>query len=480
MKKHGVYIICALILLLIVPSVLIIKELTLPSVYSESYYAELSPMTKRLYETRTRKLIIIGGSSVAFGIDGDLLEGLLSEGGVDVTVCPYGLYAAVGTSAMLSLSEDSINEGDIIVFAFEPTEEALTDYFGATAFLKCAEDDFSLFTRLNGEQRKAAIGNYIPFLQERAETVRSGDYPKAQGAYRRDSFNESCTMTYFREGNTMTLGYDTTEPISLAELTPSDAFTEAVNGYIESAKKKGAECFLSFCPINAAAVTDSSEEALTAYFDSFNGLFSCRTISDPHSYIMDAGWFYDSNFHLNSAGAKIRTVRLAEDILAEYGFYREFDIELPDMPESAAKPIETDGDAYAFIFEPTADGLACVVAGLTDEGKTKETLTVPSSYNSLPVAGLLPAALDGADSLIELRLPETVESFLDLQFAYCPSLKRVIITRTASPTDLTDNALNGADGVTFFVPKDVYWMYKDGYGCETNPWERYLDKLSVY
>ena len=41
-------------------------------------------------------------------------------------------------------------------------------------------------------------------------------------------------------------------------------------------------------------------------------------ISDPNRYILDSGWFYDSNFHLNSAGAAVRTRLLAE----EYSWYQ--------------------------------------------------------------------------------------------------------------------------------------------------------------
>ena len=64
---------------------------------------------------------------------------LLAEKGYDYTVCPYGLSAAVGCSAMLSLSEDDIKEGDVVILAVEPTDETMSSYFRASAFLKCAE-----------------------------------------------------------------------------------------------------------------------------------------------------------------------------------------------------------------------------------------------------------------------------------------------------------------------------------------------------
>lgn len=37
--------------------------------------------------------------------------------------------------------------------------------------------------------------------------------------------------------------------------------------------------------------------------------------------------------------------------------------------------------------------------------------------------------------------------------------------------------LENADQIRIFVPAVAYPMYRDGYGCETNPWEQYLDRI---
>ena len=146
MKKS---ILALLLLLLLLPGILFFSARSLPTIYQDSYYAELSSMVERLDAAQGKRLILLGGSSVAFGVDVPLLEKYLSEKGFDYTVCPLGLYAAVGNSAMLSLSESALREGDVVILALEPASDALTSYFGATAFLKCAESAPSLFWRLN-------------------------------------------------------------------------------------------------------------------------------------------------------------------------------------------------------------------------------------------------------------------------------------------------------------------------------------------
>ena len=113
----------AVLLILALPLSLLLAAAALPDFYGETYYAELPALYQRLYETEGKKLILIGGSSVAFGVDTGLLEGILAEYGFDYTVCPFGLYAAVGTSVMLELAEDKLHctvEGVVDRISDEP------------------------------------------------------------------------------------------------------------------------------------------------------------------------------------------------------------------------------------------------------------------------------------------------------------------------------------------------------------------------
>ena len=63
-----------LLLLILLPSMLLISACSLPTIYQESYYAELVPMTDYLHQAEGKRLILVGGSSVAFGTDTQLLE----------------------------------------------------------------------------------------------------------------------------------------------------------------------------------------------------------------------------------------------------------------------------------------------------------------------------------------------------------------------------------------------------------------------
>ena len=480
MKKTFLTIIACLLLVLLLPALLLIAGASLPSVYGESYYAELAVLTERLDKAEGKKLVLIWGSNIAFGVDVELLETLLHDKGYDYTVCPYGLYAAVGTSAMLSLSEKALKEGDIVILAVEPMDETMSTYFGASAFLKCAEDAPYLVTRLNAAQRHAALGNYISYLQERIKVLRSGQLPEAEGVYSRAAFGDNGNLDYSREGNIMALGFDTTEPVDLKTVRIEADFSEQVNDYCREAEQKGAVVYLSFSPVNRSALTDGSEEALLAFFTRCRESFSCAVISDPGRYVLDSAWFYDSNFHLNSAGAKVRTVLLAEDILAQFGCCEAVGYPLPGAPASAYRAPETEGDPEDFVLEPFADGAGWQIAGVSEQGKEKTVLEVPADADGKPVVSLRAGAFDSADRLEELRLPGSVETIPDNAFSGCPSIKRLVLLHENAPCGVSAHSFDGAENLRVYVPAAAYPMYRDGFGCEANPWTEHIGRVYSY
>lgn len=480
MKKVWIRVAAFLLLVSLLPLLLLSVGLSLPDVYGESYYAVLAPMTERLYSVVGNKLVLIGGSNIAFGVDVKLLEALLAEKGYEYTVCSYGLYAAVGCSAMLSLSLDALGEGDIVVLAIEPTDETMSDYFGATAFLKCAEEAPWLLTKLNSEQKRAALGNYLEYLQERLAIIRSGKLPVAEGVYSRAAFDENCNLEYFREGNIMALGFDPSEYVDFKAVRIQDSFGRQVNGYCSAAGKKGAQVYLSFSPVNRSAVVDDSDEALSTFFTQCNETFDCPLISDPGRYVLDSEWFYDSNFHLNTAGAQLRTILLAEDILAQLGCYEPLGYPLPAAPESAYTAAESDVDSADFLFEPISDGAGWQVIGLSEHGLEKTSLELPGSYMGKPVVAFTAGAFDGAAHLEELRLPESVKTIPDRAFSGCTALTRLVLLHESVPCGVSEHSFDGADKLRVYVPSKAWPMYRDGYGCEVNPWSNWLDRVYTY
>lgn len=481
MRRRIIQIAAALLLLAIVPAALVGTGLSLPPCYQDSYYAELPVLYRRLTGSPGKRLILVGGSSVAFGVDADLLERTLARYGYEYTVCPFGLYAAVGVSAMLELSQSQLREGDVVVLAIEPAGEALSGYFGASAFWKCTEEAPELLAAVGPAHRAALAGNYAGYLQERTAICSSGQFPQGEGAYAKSSFDENGNMIFYRAGNVMALGWDTGAPVDLAAVSVSPDLARQVSRYCRTARERGAQVYLSFGPVNRSALEGDPEEGAAAYFRACLDAFGCQAISDPNRYILDIGWFYDSNFHLNSAGAALRTCLLAEDLLAQFGCYEQLDLPWPAMPEPAPPAAEDTPDSGWFSYSAVGgSGGGYVVSGLTQAGLAQSRLTVPASFEGKPVVGIEARALDGAAALEELRLPETVESLPDGAFSDCPALTRLVLEHTRRLCRITERTFEGAPQVRVYVPAEAYPLYRDGAGCEINLWAALLERIFPY
>ena len=102
-------------LLLLGPLVLLVCGFGLPAQYDESFLGELGDKCDLLEQTPAPRIVLVGGSSVAFGVDSKLLE----QEFPGYTAVNFGLYAALGTQVMLELSKGQFQPGDIVIISPE-------------------------------------------------------------------------------------------------------------------------------------------------------------------------------------------------------------------------------------------------------------------------------------------------------------------------------------------------------------------------
>ena len=171
---------------------------------------------------------------------------------------------------------------------------------------------------------------------------------------------------------------------------------------------------------------------------------------------------------------------MARDILAELGCYEPLEDELPVMPAPIAPTIRESADSGDFELTEMENGLAYIVTGLTEQGKAKETLYLPSSYNGKPVAAIQPDALTQAARLIELHVPESIASLPDGLLNGCSSLRRLVLEHLSAPCGISPHSLDDMEHLQILVPSAAYPWYRDGYGCEENSWQKYRDQIVSY
>ena len=329
------------------------------SVYDHVFVAQLGKKYERLLAVKEPKIVVIGGSSVAFGLDSDLLSRYTG-----LAVVNFGLYATLGSKVMLDLSEEGLLRGDTVIFAPELDPQALSLYFGAKAAWQAIDVCPQLYDAMAKRNAGDLAAAYDAYLADRAEYLADGK-PDPSGVYNSKNFTREGDVRYARDYNVMALGYDPNTIFRLTEEIVSDDFITYFNTYCAKMRERGVTVLFSFCPINELALAEGTDDETIAAFEQYlKERLACRVISSLADSIMDWGYFYDTNLHLNSSGVIVRTVRLIEDYLAACDRPCALTIPLPPPPGfegSDPHPIgddENNADLICLASFPERDTLS--------------------------------------------------------------------------------------------------------------------------
>ena len=212
----------------------------LPPQFALTWYGAYPALYRHLEETEGNKIIIVGNSNIAFGSDSALAEQLLREGGLDYSVCNFGLYGSLGTKMMLDIAMSEAEEGDIIILATELAGQSLSTYFSATEAWYALDGDMSLYFSFGKQEKMSLSGAYAEYTAKKLEYFRSGTPAQPSGVYASASFDERGDLkNYDRAYNIMPGGYDANNPLVLDSSLFSDTFVSYLNSSAANLKKRG-------------------------------------------------------------------------------------------------------------------------------------------------------------------------------------------------------------------------------------------------
>ncbi len=397
------------------------------SVYDHVFVAALGDKCDRLYSVKEPKIAVVGGSSVAFGLDSAHLSRYTSR-----EVVNFGLYATLGSKVMLDLSEGAMNAGDIVVFAPEPDAETMSLYFGADAVWQAIDVEPDLIKMVAKENRRDLYDSFEDYRAEKAEYLADGK-PNPPGVYNRASFNALGDIAYPRPYNIMAKGYDSNTLFSFDTGIISRDFLDYFNAYATRLGERGVTVYFSFCPVNEFALAEGVDEVTLAEFQQFlEDNLVCPVISDIDDYIMDWGYFYDTNMHLNDAGVRARTNLLIEDIRRAEGVRGPLVLEYPEAPgkESGNEFVEGDNTYFDyFVYRDSLLGDGLEIVGVTElaRANTDAVITLPYHNGEKMIISIEADVLGEIPNLVGVRFGENISSIADGVFRGCESLTDVYL-----------------------------------------------------
>lgn len=411
--------------------ILAVCGFALPAQYADTFLGELREKRARLAQVGGNRIILAGGSGVAFGYDSRMIEDAFPE----YHAVNFGMYAGLGSRVMMDLSEQDVRRGDIVILSFEQNTQALSGYFNAQAVWQAADGDFSMLLRLKKETIGQMAGSFYQFAQEKLKYFIKGTQPAASGVYSRDAFDEYgdiCQDACSR--NVMPLGYDVNVPVYYTNDVLDQDFVRYMNDYARRLEKKGARVWYRLCPVNMRSVAGGEggqEEAYNQaalFYDILLEQLDFPVTGPPYHIVMEPEWFYDTNFHLNSSGRSVNTMRLIREIKAM----------------------------------------------LSDDSRTKEvSVSKPAmAYDKEEGIILKAGKYSGNTQIQTVTVGKEIRQIEDYAFDGCTRLKSIIM-ESADPSDcLVGQHLLDGSGADIYVPKEALSAYRIHYS-----WAVYADRI---
>ena len=262
---------------------------------------------------KEKKIVIVGGSNVAFGIDSIKVE---EEFGIKAI--NFGCMAGIGPEILLSKIKQHISSGDIVLFCWE---------YGLYRF-KRTESNFTYLNLIFGpcsEQR-----NNFPIFDQIKLSL---NYPtsriRTSVAVAYNPFANPnifrCSWDFDAYGNVRSNQKQIVKkqelinsPLSalMTDLTITETVNEILTEFVYSCRNKNIK-ILSTWPntfSNPQYFNNSNVEKNFSTINKFWQDLNVPMISTPSDSMFSAEFFHDTYYHLNAEGVRIRTEKLIENL----------------------------------------------------------------------------------------------------------------------------------------------------------------------
>lgn len=388
----------------------------LPVQFGDTFMGELKSKYERLKETSGKRIVLVGGSGVAFDCDSALMDDFFPS----YEIVNFGMYAGLGTKAVMDLSENYIHEGDIVILSPEQGEQTFSDYFNGEYMWQAADGAFGMLRDLKSENFDAMLGNFPRFALEKLNYVMKGQKPQTDSIYQKKSFNTygDIELDTCRE-NILPNGYDVNQKVRFTEDVVQPEFMDYMNDWAKRLEKKGAVVWYRYCPVNKLSVEDMDD--LAAYDVFLRQKLDFPVIGNPENSLMEAEWFFDTNFHLNQPGKEVNTVQLIRDMKAMLGDDRAVTVELPEKPHRTWGEVSTETRIWTAKDSETYQG--------------EETIVIP----------------------------ENVTQIEDYAFSNCAGLKQIVLEQKDPSKCIVGQHLLDGTGAEILVPQMSVDSYKRNY-----------------
>ena len=270
--------------------------------YEQGYNASLIDKVNRLESIDGPKIVLLGHTNLTFGINSELIEETMG-----IPVVNMGLHGDNGNAFHEEMAKYNVTSGDIYVLCHSDYND--NNLIGNTLIAwSTIENHFHLWKILRTEDVVKMAESFPVYLKKSLNLYSSGTGNQdSGGVYSRSALNEYGDVAVLREGNAYT--FDT--KVGVPGI--GDISIERINELNKYLTERGATLVVAGYPIGNGRLTVDAAEFIS-FQEQLAEKLDCPVISNYVDYMFDYKYFADTNLHLNSEGAELRTTQLISDL----------------------------------------------------------------------------------------------------------------------------------------------------------------------
>lgn len=276
-------------------TVFFISSSILCNIYTKSYYektyiASYTDKLDSLKNTKGEKIILVGGSSVALGLNAEYFSSLINKPTVNM-----GLYAMKSYDIYLATIEPYVNKSDTVILQLEygAFENDYWDYndvgLDIANLTPQYEESLSMQHKLIYYPKQ-----FLRSFGRLFETVIFSNGPIKEKIYLRSNVNNYGDFTAHKD---LASSYNGNSHLNI---TINDSSIKSILEYVKKYENKGATVYINFQPYCVSDSSSEVEQQSTYIYEKLFSYFGDRILERPIDNIYyDKSYFFDTDSHLS-------------------------------------------------------------------------------------------------------------------------------------------------------------------------------------